>query len=133
MRHNETRGRPALGASMKNWLGKEDRKIVNFVAHRKRKVAAHFTRAELNQILGLYGEKARRGEWRHSSMEQRYGLVAYSVYQSPLERPLYTIAKFEHAHRDKGRYVLFQGKRRILQAKDLSEIMTDLRQSGTRH
>ncbi len=118
---------------MKNWFGKEERKIVNFVAHRKRKVAAHFTRAELNQILGLYGEKARRGEWRHSSMEQRYGLVAYSVYQSPLERPLYTIAKFEHAHRDKGRYVLFRGKKRILQSKNISEIMMGLRSAETRH
>lgn len=70
--------------------------VLNFGAYRRQNRAAFFTRTELNQLLGLYAEKSLRGEWRHSTLEQRYGLIAYAVHADPLEHPLYV--KIGRAH-----------------------------------
>ncbi len=101
--------------------------ILNFVAHRRKNTAAHFTRTELNQLLGLYGEKSRTGEWRHSTLDQRYGLIAYTVYNDPLERPIYTIIKCDRAHRDKGKFILYHRRRRLKQCNTMGELLMFLR------
>lgn len=101
--------------------------VVSFGAYRRQNRAAFFTRQELNQLLGLYAEKSLRGEWRHSSLDQRYGLIAYSVFSDPLSHPIYTIIKCDRAHRAKGKYVLISQKRRIKQAQSLAEIVLFLK------
>jgi hypothetical protein len=101
--------------------------VVNFGAYRRQNRAAFFTRQELNQLLGLYAEKSLRGEWRHSSLDQRYGMIAYAVHADPLDHPLYVIAKCDRAHRAKGKYVLISQKRRIKQAHSLAEIILFLK------
>jgi hypothetical protein len=111
----------------------EPQNIINFTSHRRRKTATHFTRAELNQLLGLYGEKSRTGEWRHSTLDQRYGLIAYSIFNSPLERPIFAVVKCERAHREKGRYILFAGKKRVKQSTNLAEILFALRAMRPAH
>lgn len=97
--------------------------ILNFTKFRRRKTSAHFSRAEINQLLALYAEKQLKGEWRHSTFDQRYGLVAYSVSESPIERPLFRIIKCNHASRDKGRYVLYKGKKRVAQEHELKDLL----------
>lgn len=101
--------------------------ILNFISHRRRKTAAHFTRVELNQLLMLYAEKNIKGEWRHSTLDQRYGLIAYSVYEDPIERPVFRIIKCNRAHRERGKYVLYQGRKRIKQCGTLTELLMTLR------
>lgn len=112
-------------AAMEN--ARTEDNVLNFVAHRRKNTAAHFTRTELNQLLGLYAEKSKTGEWRHSTLDQRYGLIAYSVYQDPLERPVYTIIKFDRAHREKGRYVLYHRRRRLKQCQTMGELLMAMR------
>jgi hypothetical protein len=97
--------------------------VVSFNHHRRKKAAAFFTRAEINQLMALYAEKQLKGEWRHGSFDQRLGLIAYSVFESPIERPIYRIIKCNHADRDKGRYVLYKGRKRVSQAHDLKTLL----------
>ncbi len=105
----------------------ESEKVLNFHARRRKNTAAYFTRTELNQLLGLYSEKLRTGVWRHATLDQRYGLIAYSVFFDPLDRPVYTFIKCDRADRDKGKYLLCANKKRIKQAHSMAELILYLR------
>ena len=66
--------------------------------------AAAFTRAELNQILNLYGRKVAAGEWRDYAVDFGRDKAVFSVFRRASEVPLYRIEKHPKLARRQGAY-----------------------------
>ena len=60
---------------------------------RARQRTVYFTRAELNQLLGLYSLHVIRGVWRDYAIDHGPGLARFSVFRHTHEAPAYTILK----------------------------------------
>ena len=58
-----------------------------------RKAPVAFTRAELNDILRIYGHMVAAGQWRDYSIDLGDGQIAFSVYVRASEMPQYRIIK----------------------------------------
>ncbi|GAB4151924.1 MAG: hypothetical protein Tsb0016_24230 [Sphingomonadales bacterium] len=58
-----------------------------------RKAPVAFTRAELNDILRIYGHMVAAGQWRDYSIDRGHGQIAFSVYVRASEMPQYRIVK----------------------------------------
>lgn len=52
-----------------------------------------FTRAELQQILVVYGRKVAAGEWRDYAMEFNRETAVFSIFRRSSEQPLYRVVK----------------------------------------
>ncbi|MFN0024610.1 MAG: DUF2794 domain-containing protein [Parvularculaceae bacterium] len=52
-----------------------------------------FTRAELSQILGLYGYFVAAGDWRDYAIDHLRDAAIFSVFRRAAETPLYRIEK----------------------------------------
>ena len=53
----------------------------------------HFTRQELDQILGLYGVFVASGEWKDYAIDGLSDRAVFSVFRRASEAPLYRIEK----------------------------------------
>src|SRR5262249_30050990 len=67
-------------------------------------VAVFFTRAELDDILNLYGRKVARGEWRDYAIDFGRETAVFSVFRRASEVPLYRIEKAPRLARRQGAY-----------------------------
>src|SRR3954465_13176495 len=67
--------------------------VGTFRDHRGGRRTLYFTRAEFNQVLGLYRRKRRRGVWRDYAIDHRDGQALFSVFRHTHESPAYTIVK----------------------------------------
>lgn len=65
-----------------------------------------FDRAELGQILGLYGRMVAAGEWRDYAMTFLRDVAVFSVFRRTAENPLYRIEKHPHLRNRQGMYAL---------------------------
>jgi hypothetical protein len=63
-----------------------------------------FTRAELDQILNLYGRKVAAGEWRDYAIDFERDRAVFSVFRRASEVPLYRIEKSPKLARRQGAY-----------------------------
>ena len=63
-----------------------------------------FDRAELREILNLYGRKVADGEWRDYAIDFRRDKAVFSVYRRTSEMPLYRIEKDPRLARRQGAY-----------------------------
>jgi uncharacterized protein DUF2794 len=63
-----------------------------------------FTRAELNEILDLYGRKVAAGEWRDYALDFGRDKAVFSVFRHTTEVPLYRIEKHPRLARRQGAY-----------------------------
>jgi hypothetical protein len=63
-----------------------------------------FNRAELREILDLYGRKVADGEWRDYAIDFRRDKAVFSVYRRTAEMPLYRIEKDPRLARRQGAY-----------------------------
>ena len=61
--------------------------------YRSARRTLYFTRAELNQLLGLYSRNVARGIWRDYAIDHRDGQALFSVFRHTHESPAYTIVK----------------------------------------
>lgn len=61
--------------------------------YRSRRRTLYFTRAELNQLLGLYSRNVARGVWRDYAIDHRDGQALFSVFRHTHESAAYTIVK----------------------------------------
>ncbi|MBV1706795.1 MAG: DUF2794 domain-containing protein [Hyphomicrobiales bacterium] len=52
-----------------------------------------FTRAELREIMGLYGRRVAEGEWRDYAMDFSAQKAVFAVFRRSAEHPLYVIEK----------------------------------------
>ncbi|HVL21754.1 MAG TPA: DUF2794 domain-containing protein [Amaricoccus sp.] len=63
-----------------------------------------FDRAELREILDLYGRKVADGEWRDYAIDFRRDKAVFSIYRRTAEMPLYRIEKDPKLARRQGAY-----------------------------
>src|SRR5204863_6887717 len=61
--------------------------------YRSQRRTLYFTRAELNQLLGLYSRNVARGIWRDYAIDHRDGQALFSVFRHTHENASYTIVK----------------------------------------
>lgn len=102
---------------------------VRLSEYRRKALALHFNRAELNQLLGLYTSRVIKGEWRDYSIDTTPGYASFGIHRSSQEEPLFSITKLategkaKSAQARKGRYVVTNRHRKICQSHSLSEAL----------
>lgn len=83
-----------------------------------------FDRAELTQILGLYGRMVAAGEWRDYAMSFLKDRAVYSVFRHAAENPLYRIEKHPALRAKQGMYALFGMNGQVLKrGHDLASVL----------
>jgi Protein of unknown function (DUF2794) len=86
--------------------------------------ATVFTRAELSQILDLYGRKVAAGEWRDYAMDFGRDKAVFSVFRRASEVPLYRIEKQPKLARRQGAYAVVAATGLILKrGNDLRRVL----------
>ena len=103
--------------------------VVRLSEYRRKASALHFTRSELNQMLGVYSTRVIKGEWRDYSIGHSPGYARFCIYRSSCEEPLFTVTKLategkaRSAQAKKGRYVVSTRHRLIAQSHSLHEAL----------
>jgi hypothetical protein len=87
----------------------------------------YFTRAELNQLLGLYSRCVARGIWRDYAIDHRDGQALFSVYRHSHESAAYTIVKSaigaQGGAQGLAEFVVMTGRQRLRAARTLDEAL----------
>jgi len=83
----------------------------------------YFTRAELNQLLGLYSRNVSRGVWRDYAIDHRDGQALFSVFRHTHESAAYTIVKSVAAAPAQPEFIVLRGRQRLRAAKTLAEAL----------
>lgn len=85
---------------------------------------ATFSKGELSLILGVYGERVKRGEWRDYAIDTLPDMAVFSVYRSAQENPLYAIAKIpSRSFLKPSQYAVYSGNKTLVQSPSLSEAL----------
>lgn len=92
----------------------------------RRSKRVFFTRAELNQLLSLYTRQVMRGEWRDYAIDQRDGMVLFSMFRRTQELPIFTVMKTAPGTNRRGDYVLLSGGQRIATGATLADVLAQL-------
>ena len=86
---------------------------------------ASFSQGELSLILGVYGERVKRGEWRDYAIDSLPDMAVFSVYRSSKESPIYAIAKVPSRSILKPSvYVVSSGNKTLKESPSLSEALS---------
>jgi hypothetical protein len=73
-----------------------------------------FSRAELNQILSLYGRMVAAGEWRDYAMDFLRDSAVFSIFRRTSEMPLYRVVKNPALARKQGAYAVVAASGQVL-------------------
>jgi hypothetical protein len=92
----------------------------------RRSKRVFFTRAELNQLLSLYTRQVMRGEWRDYAIDQRDGMVLFSMFRRTQELPIFTVMKTAPGASRRGDYTLLTGGQRIASGGTLADVLAQL-------
>ncbi len=83
-----------------------------------------FDRAELGQLLSLYGRMVARGVWRDYAIHGARDAAVFSVYRRASEVPLYRIEKRPALARRQGAWsVLAHGGLILRRGHDLAQVL----------
>jgi Protein of unknown function (DUF2794) len=83
-----------------------------------------FTRAELNQILALYGRKVASGEWRDYALDMGRDRAVFSIFRRSSEMPLYRVEKNPKLARRQGAFSVVAATGQILKrGSDLGRVL----------
>ncbi len=104
-------------------------KILPLKDFRARRQTLYFSRAELNQLLGLYSRNVARGVWRDYAIDHRDGIALFSVFRHTQEGATYTIAKSMRAGAVE--FMVLCGRQRLRAAGSLAEALEYFRTSLT--
>lgn len=99
--------------------------VVRLKDFRRRAPYLHFTRAELNRLLGLYASRVIRGEWRDYAIHHGAESASFMVFASSQEQPQFVISKQDP--KSKGgdrRYVVMNRATKLKQGADLADVLT---------
>ena len=89
-----------------------------------------FTRAELKEILDLYGRKVAAGEWRDYAVDFGRDKAVFSVFRHTSEVPLYRIEKHPRLARRQGTFCVVAPTGLILKrGNDLRRVLGVLEKS----
>jgi hypothetical protein len=97
--------------------------VVSLGEYRARQKPLYFTRAELNQLLGLYSLHVIRGLWRDYAIDHAPGLARFSVFRHTHEAPAYTIVKNAPASGRAGEFVVQSGRQKLRASRSLAEAL----------
>lgn len=99
--------------------------IVPFPSAAPRQVC--FDRAELREILKLYGRMVAEGEWRDYAIDFARDKAVFSIYRRSSEMPLYRIEKDPKLARRQGAYSIVAASGLILKrGPELSRVLSVL-------
>ncbi|MGC2415336.1 MAG: DUF2794 domain-containing protein [Stellaceae bacterium] len=95
---------------------------------RRQRRTLYFTRAELNQLLGLYSRNVIRGIWRDYAIDHRDGQALFSVFRHTHESAVYTIVKSaspgtNNAAAGEAQYIVLSGRQRLRSARSLGDAL----------
>jgi hypothetical protein len=93
--------------------------VLAFRDDRTRQRTVYFTRAELNQLLGLYSRHVARGDWRDYAIDHRDGIALFSVFRHTHELPAYSVIKTARP----AEFIVQRGRQRLRAARSLSEVL----------
>lgn len=82
-----------------------------------------FTRAELNQLLGLYSRNVMRGVWRDYAIDHREGHALFSIFRHSQEAALYTIVKRAPSAASPAEFVVMSGRQRLQTGSTLADAL----------
>jgi len=103
--------------------------------YRSTRRTLYFTRAELNQLLGLYSRNVARGVWRDYAIDHRDGQALFSVFRHTHESAAYTIVKSagpgahqganQAANQGAGeaQFLVLAGRQRLCAGRSLAEAL----------
>jgi hypothetical protein len=83
-----------------------------------------FSQGELSLILGVYGERVKRGEWRDYAIDSLQDMAVFSVFRSSREQPLYSIMKIPgRSFLNPPRYAVYSGAKALKEGTSLSDVL----------
>lgn len=102
--------------------------VVRITDYRRKPPYLHFTRAELNLLLGLYATRVSRGEWRDYAINSGADGASFMVFRRSQEHPLFTISKLavrkgQAKAAKRGQYIVTSQQRRLSQGHDLNDVL----------
>jgi Protein of unknown function (DUF2794) len=97
--------------------------VLAFSDYRARQRTVYFTRAELNQLLGLYSRQVIRGEWRDYAIDHRDGMALFSVFRHSQEAPLFSIVKTAGCTDRPAEFAVQRGRERLRATRSLVEAL----------
>jgi hypothetical protein len=107
-----------------SWAGGGGEIAVFPTARRGESPAIVFDRAELRQIMNLYGRMVTLGEWRDYAIDFLRDKAVFSVFRRSSEVPLYRIVKDPALARRQGQYAVISQTGVILKrGHDLARVL----------
>ena len=97
--------------------------VLSLGDYRTRQRTLYFTRAELNQLLGLYSRHVIRCEWRDYAIDHRDGMASFSVFRHTQEGPLFSIIKTVVSPDRPAEFAVQRGRERLRVARSLAEAL----------
>jgi len=90
-----------------------------------------FSKGELSMLLGIYGDRVKRGEWRDYAIDSLPDMAVFSVFRSSQESPLFSIAKIPSRSILKpSQFAIYSGKDTIRQGSSLSDVLDYFREQA---
>jgi len=85
---------------------------------------ATFSQGELSLILGVYGDRVKKGEWRDYAIDSLNDMALFSVYRSSKESPIYAIAKIpSRSFLKPSTFAVYSGHKTLKESPSLSEVL----------
>ena len=98
--------------------------VVPIKDFRRRAPYLHFTRTELNRLLGLYASRVIRGEWRDYAINHGPDAASFMVFASSQEQPQFVISKLAKFRSADRRYVVMSRALKLKQSAELEEALS---------
>lgn len=91
---------------------------------RRRPDPVVFDRAELSQILNVYGQFVAAGEWKDYAIDSLSEAAVFSIFRRASEAPLYRVEKRPKLSRKQGAYCVISMTGAILRrGHDLGQVL----------
>ena len=104
-------------------MSRKTASVVSLGDYRARQKTLYFSRAELNQLLGLYSLHVIRGVWRDYAIDHRDGMAVFSVFRHTQEGAVYSIVKAAPAPAHPAEFIVFKGRERLRVCRSLPEAL----------
>lgn len=104
-------------------MSRKSATVLAFGDYRIRHRTLYFTRAELNQLLGLYSRHVARGVWRDYAIDHRDGMALFSVFRHTQETAAYSIIKTAASATSPAEFVVQSGRQKLRIARSLPEAL----------
>ncbi|MCI5045826.1 MAG: DUF2794 domain-containing protein [Aquisalinus sp.] len=98
--------------------------LPNSAGRARRQPDVAFTRAELDQILNVYGFFVASGDWKDYAIDMLKDVAVFSVFRRASEAPLYRIEKNPKLARKQGAYAVISMSGQVLKrGQDLAQVL----------